>query len=263
MADFPNFFGKSPNYQHALDLFEGEWSTRLPDETGLIAGTGETRLCEDARIHWAAEKLGGFAGKKVLELGPLEGGHSYMLEKLGAASVTAVEASARAYLKCLVLKEALGLQRVRFLPGDIAPFLRESTETFDIGIACGVLYHLTNPVEVIEGLSRRCRAVFIWTQYFEPGFFEKHGHDQSPFSPPVSLSHSGFKHTLHPRNYAAAHHWKGFCGGGAHAGSWLPRADLLGALAHFKFRIIEAIEDPNKHGPAIMVAAVNESKSKS
>ncbi len=77
MSDFPNFFLQAPTAQNALDLFKGEWSTRLPDATGLVASTGPVRACEDYRVHWFEKHIpGGYAGKRVLELGPLEAGHS-------------------------------------------------------------------------------------------------------------------------------------------------------------------------------------------
>jgi hypothetical protein len=93
MSEFPSFFGVPPSLQHALDLFKGEWSTRLPDACGLVASTGPVRACEDYRVEWFESLIGGFAGKRVLELGPLEGGHAYMLEKMGAAEIIAVAAT--------------------------------------------------------------------------------------------------------------------------------------------------------------------------
>ena len=63
-------------------------------------------------------EIGGVTEKTILELGPLEGGHSYMLDRAGAAQVVAIEGNARAYLKCLIVKELLGLPRVQFLCGD-------------------------------------------------------------------------------------------------------------------------------------------------
>ncbi|HOD48200.1 MAG TPA: hypothetical protein PKK58_12570, partial [Opitutaceae bacterium] len=128
MSDFPNFFLQAPTAQNALDLFKGEWSTRLPDATGLVASTGPVRACEDYRVHWFEKHIpGGYAGKRVLELGPLEAGHSYMLQHAGAAKVVAIEAAARAYLKCLVMKETFALDRVEFRLGDFIPYLKSST----------------------------------------------------------------------------------------------------------------------------------------
>ena len=58
----------------------------------------------DERNKWLANEIGGLSGKSVLELGPLEGGHTYMLEQLGATDITSVEANARAFLKCLIIE---------------------------------------------------------------------------------------------------------------------------------------------------------------
>jgi hypothetical protein len=107
----------SPSDQKALDIFKGEWSSQLPGACKeLKAGT--VPLFEDARMVWAAEQLGGFSGQRVIELGPLEAGHTYMLESLGAESILAVEANKRAFLKCLIVKEILRLNRSRFVLGD-------------------------------------------------------------------------------------------------------------------------------------------------
>src|SRR3954464_14009309 len=94
----------APSVQAAVDIFKGEWSSKFPAEAGPVTA-GQWALFEDARLAWALERLGGVAGKTALELGPLEGGHSYMLQRSGAASVVAVEGNPRAYLKCLLVKE--------------------------------------------------------------------------------------------------------------------------------------------------------------
>src|SRR6185312_3462803 len=90
-----------PDAQRALDVFAGDWWSSLP---GACAGlkAGHLPLFADERISWAVEALGGVEGKNVLELGPLEGGHTYMLEQAGAESILAIEASTRAFLKCLI-----------------------------------------------------------------------------------------------------------------------------------------------------------------
>jgi hypothetical protein len=53
----------------------------------------------------------------LLELGPLEGAHTYQLEKLGAKSILAIEANVEAFLKCLITKEITGLQVAKFMLG--------------------------------------------------------------------------------------------------------------------------------------------------
>lgn len=255
MTDFPNFFGRAPSSQNAFDLFKGEWSTRLPDWSGFVAGTGPARHCEDPRIIWAAEKLGGFLGKNVLELGPLEGGHSMMLEKMGAAQVLSLEASARAYLKCLILKEAFGLTKVRFLLGDFVPYLTSSDQTFDTIVACGVLYHLTDPLRAIQLIAEHGKEVVVWTHYFDPVRFPEATRASSGFEPPASAQHAGFDYTRHLRRYGQALDWKGFCGGGAPAACWLEKKHLLGAFEFFGLEIVDVREEENPNGPALLLVA--------
>lgn len=253
--DFPSFFGTAPSHQNALNLFKGEWSTRLPDACGLVASTGPARHCEDYRVEWAARHLGGFAGKRVIELGPLEGGHACMLEKMGAAEIIAIEASARAYLKCLILKETFGLTRTRFLLGDFLPYLQRAWTTYDVGFVCGVLYHLPNPVELIAQLARRCRTVFVWTHFHDPEFLAAHPEAAACFAPGRTTEVAGFRHTLHRRSYGAAVQWKGFCGGGNSAACWLSSADILAAFAHFGFTVTAKVTEQNPNGPALLFVA--------
>ena len=111
------YVASAPSPQNALDIFEGAWTSRLPSPFEN-ARVGATPLFEDERLAWAIDDLGGFDGARIVELGPLEGGHTYMLQRAGAASVVAIEGNRRAYLKCLVVKELLALQRARFLCGD-------------------------------------------------------------------------------------------------------------------------------------------------
>src|SRR5579864_1325160 len=101
-----SYIGSAPSHQNALDIFRGQWSSRLPRPYENLTA-GAITLFEDGRVPWAIEKLGGVRDKSILELGPLEGGHSYMLEKAGAKSVLALEANTNAFLRCLVTKEIL------------------------------------------------------------------------------------------------------------------------------------------------------------
>ena len=88
-------------------------------------------------------KIGDYKGISVLELGPLEGGHAYMLEKAGVGSVLSIEANTRAFLKCLISKEIFGLNKCHFLLGDFTEYLNKLDEhiRFDLVFASGVLYH--------------------------------------------------------------------------------------------------------------------------
>ena len=261
MADFKNFFGVVPSDQNALDIFAGEWSSSPPAARADLKA-GATPLFDDPRITWASDRLGemglagGFAGRDVLELGPLEGGHTFLIDRLGAKSITAIEASSRAYLKCLVAKETFGMSnRAHFVLGDCLEHLKNTERSYDIGVACGILYHLTNPVELLELLARRCRAIFLWTVFYDPEFVAQNPVPGAKFSEVLPMEHAGFKHTVHRFNYGASLDWKGFCGGGEVYSYWMEKSEIIGALEKFGFGDFHTQQHPNIHGSALMLAA--------
>jgi len=260
MSDFKSFFGVAPSDQNALDLFAGEWSSQPPPERAELKA-GATPLFDDPRITWAHHRLneigvaGGFTNRDVLELGPLEGGHTFLIDRLGAKSVTAIEANPRAYLKCLVAKETFGMPRARFLLGDCLAHLRATERRHDIGVACGILYHLTNPVELLELLARRCDAIFLWTVFYDPEFVAKNPVPGAKFTDALAMEHAGFKHTVHRFNYGPSLDWKGFCGGGDVFSYWMEKAGILAALERFGFGDFRTEQHPNVHGSALMLVA--------
>lgn len=254
-----NYLDGMPRAQNCIDLFQGEWSSRFPATIRVDSG-GWAGLFEDERIHWAADglaKLGrAIRHADVLELGPLEGGHTAMLENMGAASITAVEANHRAFLKCLIAKEVLGLGVAHFLLGDALAHLERSDDQYDIGVVSGFLYHMREPIRLLELLSQSCGALYLWTHYFcgEDG-------TMSPdirlrFGNPEERQHAGFQHTVYSYRYADALEWKGFCGGPNTDCNWLDRDDILGALTHFGYSRVLVREESNCHGPAMSIVAV-------
>jgi hypothetical protein len=246
----------APGPQTAVDLFRGEWAARLPGDPP-VAVAGHIPLFEDPRVTWGVAELGGAAGRTVLELGPLEGGHTYMLERLGASRVVAIEACARAYLRCLVVKELLGLRAARFLCGDFVEHLRRSADRYDLVLASGVLYHVLDPVELIALVAQVTDRLLVWTHYHDPAILAGRADLADAFTGAVDLSHGGYRCRGHVFEYRSALEQPGFCGGTSPHGVWLPRADVLGCLAHFGFRRLRiAFEDPGHvHGPCFAVAA--------
>ena len=67
-----------PNPQSQLDIFSGNWSCELPESTKINSG-GWAKTFADPKIDWFIERIGGVEDLSGLELGPLEGGHSWML----------------------------------------------------------------------------------------------------------------------------------------------------------------------------------------
>lgn len=248
-----DYVTSAPSVQNALDIFRGEWVGALPPSLQTTCA-GTLPLFDDPRIHWAAEHLS-LAGRSVLELGPLEASHSFMLEKLGAARVMAIEANPQAYLKCLVVKEALGLSRVRFACGDFIQYLRNNPPRVDVCLASGVLYHQHNPAELIELIASVADAAYVWTVCFEPGMMQRYPY-AGRFAPARPMEHKGFRYTAHAKQYGGGVRSKMFCGGSSDSGVWMERDEIVGALRYFGFsEVVVAPEQSNPQGPSLGVVA--------
>lgn len=249
----------APASENGFSLFPGLWTSRLPAHLG-IDGPGTTELFGDPRLTWALSELGGVEGFDVLELGSLEGAHTYILEQAGA-NVLGIEANELAFLRCLITKNGLGL-RARFLLGDFTQSFGEQRR-WDLVIAAGVLYHMTDPLDLLERIAQATDRVYIWTHFFEP--------DSSVWEPNVreligekwlvddttTVRFHGRDVRLVPQRYGAALAWGGFCGGSAAYSHWLYRDDLLGVLRDLGFADIridaEQLGHPN--GPACSILA--------
>ncbi len=247
-----------PSPQNAVDVFAEDWSSVLPDSVDVDTG-GFAALFDDPRIDWAVEMLGDIAGKRVLELGPLEGGHSYSLEtKHGAAEIVSIEANQRAYLKCLIAKELLGTSRTRFLLGDFNRYMADSGQRFDLVVACGVLYHMENPAEHIKLVCNSSDSVFVWTHYYDRDLIDAIGPNVArKFSAATRTEYEGYEYTLHRQDYLDALGWGGFCGAGKQYANWIELDAMYELFDKYGFDIsatgFEHLDHP--HGPAIAFMA--------
>jgi len=246
----------APTPQAALDIFKGEWASRLPPPLDTAAA-GSAALFDDPRIHWAAEQLGGFRGKTILDLGPLEGGHPYMFEQAGAADVLGIESNPRAFLKCLVTKELLGLRRVSYQCGDFMEYLRHAGRRFDVMNVSGVLYHQRNPAELLALACRAADAVILWTHYYDAAAVRKLIRTNARFPGVSDEEYDGFKYRAHRHEYLHSVRMAGFCGGGASYSQWMERAAILDCLRAFGMaNITIAFEDTtHANGPSFNLVA--------
>ena len=250
------YVGAAPSPQLAIDLFPGEWSSRFPEELGVTAGA--VPLFADDRITWLLEQTGDLTGRTVLELGPWEGGHTYQLGAAGA-SVTAIEANTRAYLKCLLAKELLGMTNCRFMLGNFVAYLQQPQhERFDMVLASGVLYHSTDPLRLLELMAGAADRLGLWTHYFEPEVVRSTPSVARHFgSEPLMARFRGREVALHRRDYLDALEWNGFCGGPEDHALWLERDDLLACLELLGFTDVRLGDDDPSHvnGPCLLVYA--------
>ena len=247
----------APSAQNAVNVFKGEWFSRFPAPYTDLTG-GAAPLFDDPRITWALSQLGGVEGQNVLELGPFEGGHSYMLEQAGAKSILGIEANSRSYLRCLVGKEILGTRRASFQLGDFAEYLETNSTQFDFILASGVLYHMRDPVRLLKLISNHTRRVYIWTHYYDEAAIRTHHRLPRNFSAATPTEVDGMKVVLHRHEYGRNLQRLNFLGGVAPYSCWMERADILACLKHFGFDKITVGKDEPDHrnGPSFEFVAV-------
>ena len=250
------YITQGPTPQTVLDIFQGEWSSKMPASSGLTTTPGPAALFEDARIDWLSQTIGGFSDKTVLELGPLEAGHTYMMHNGGARSLVVVEANSRSYLKCLCIQQIFELNRAKFLYADAMHYAAETTENFDVCVASGILYHMTSPVEFIANVARMSKTLFIWTHYYDESIKERE-ELAGQFEEEHEIEFAGKSYTVSKRNYQEALNWAGFCGGGKPWALWLTRDSLMRALTDNGFNVQAIGFDQVDHtnGPAIALIA--------
>jgi hypothetical protein len=246
---------KFPTEQNVVDLFDGEWSSRMPKNSGLTSKPGTAALFEDDRVIWAEQVLGGFSDQDVLELGPLECAHSYMLHQRGAKTITSIEANSRAFLKCVCVKQLFKLDRVDVKLGDFVAYLRANKKKFDLTIASGVLYHMQEPIELLHLIGGSANRVFIWTHYYDEKIIASNRSLAPKFKARESASYNGFNYEFSRQFYKQALGWAGFCGGPEEQSVWLTRESILECLKHLGFSRIEVAFESKDHpnGPSFAI----------
>lgn len=238
----------NPTPQTALDIFEGHWVSKLPEPYSQYQA-GETQLFNDARVYHLKDVV----GKSILDLGPLEGGIAYTLEKMGATKIVSVEASTLLYLKCLVIKEILGMKNTQFLCGDAIEYLKNTTEKFDICIASGILYHMMDPIELLWNIAKKADQVLLWTHYFTE---EPILNNITTFREATLHSAHDILFKYHLQEYGVAFKSNIYCGGTTTTSNWMSREDILFALNTFGFTTVNVIDDSiSVNGPVLFLIA--------
>lgn len=246
-----------PSDQAAADLYAGEWTSKLPLPSVV---TGATDLFSgDARPKWVDRAAGGVRGKRVLELGPLEGAHSYQLEQLGA-SVVAIESNQLAFQRCLIAKNALSM-KTKFLLGDFIPYLQSTNDRYDHVFAAGVLYHMQDPARVIQDICRIADSVYLWTHHYDETALRASPKVWKSFSTAVERKAKIGDLTVsyHERIYGSksvTYLMPGFCGGMHNKTYWMSLPDIQATLKACGFEV-RALENNlnHVHGPCVSLYA--------
>lgn len=243
---------ETPSPQTALDIFRGSWLSRMPADYAAFHA-GEIPLFDDLRIPEGMKQLGSLEGKKVLDIGPLEGGHAYLLEKMGAETIISVEANSLLYLKCLVAKEILGMRRVQFLCGDINKYLEHTDQTFDMCLASGVLYHMADPVRLLWLIAGKTSNLLLWTHFFDD---ENRSRNKFDFKGETVNTFNGVHYDYHRQEYGAVFESDTYAGGTRNYSNWMSKNGITTALQDFGFRDVKILqEEDSDRGPYLLMAA--------
>lgn len=254
-AVLDEYAGGMPSAQNAVDALPG-WNHALPEPAGATAGSGA--FYNDPRILWALEQFGSIEGRKILELGPLEASHTYLLERHGAAVIHAIEANKLSFLRCLVVKELLDLKHAKFFLGDFTEWLQHPPERYDLIVASGVLYHMQSPARLLELISAACDAFYLWTDYASDEAMPAKDPRRSVFVGPAETQEwHGVRVRLYKRSYHGAWRSKSFCGGMHDLHRWMEKEDILALVRALGFADIRIAHDQPDHpnGPSFSVFA--------
>ena len=247
---FDVYVSSPPSREAAFRIFDGLWSCNVPGY-----GLGRVPQFDDESIRWCERQCGGFKGKRILELGSLEGAHTYMLSQAGAAAITSIESNTTAFLKCLIVQNALKFN-ADFMLGDFRPYLDTCTDTYDLLVASGVLYHMTEPVKLLQDMAKVSRSIYVWTHYYDADIILKRDDLRRKFDSQPRVQHFGGRRViLYEQSYLDALQWKGFCGGSAPTSYWLTKESILGVLSDLGFQVVMGPDFQHPNGPAMMLFA--------
>jgi predicted O-methyltransferase YrrM len=251
MSVLDAYVTEAPSGRNAFMIFDGEWSSAIP---GI--GMGAIGLFSDQRLQWISERIGTFEGKSILELGPLEGGHTFMMARDRPSRLLAIESNTRAFLKCLIAKNHFDM-RADFLLGDFRKHVAATEERYDFVLASGVLYHMREPAQLLADISRITDCLAIWTHYYDDSIISSQEHLARRFARDPCVQHfRGIDVRVHEQRYLDALSWGGFCGGSAENSFWLTRASLLDVLGALDYAVEIGEENPeHPNGPSILLLA--------
>ena len=119
---------------------------------------------DDTRIKYMTYFLD-VRDQRVLEIGPLEGHHSVILEKMGVRENIALESRADNLRKCNRIKDKYRLDRTRFLQHDLERLYRGEDQAqfsgqFDLVFCLGILYHVPEPGRALEWFRSQSPTLF-------------------------------------------------------------------------------------------------------
>ena len=251
--NLPRFCHAPPSHANAMGLRAGTWKF---DFDRMDVETIRAWVRRDVRPLWSAEIFPGFSGFSVIELGPQDGFITAGLEAFGVGPIVAVEANVDAFLRCLILKNALGL-RATYLLGDFLAYLEAPNMAADLIYASGVLYHLCDPVEFLLSCAKVSRHLYLWTFHYDEEAIRADAYQSRCFAGASKHCIQGEIFTYHRRFYTPDIRASATYAGGIHPyANWMTLEDIQRALGLAGYRVARMVEDSFQGIPAMNIWAM-------
>jgi SAM-dependent methyltransferase len=177
--------------------------------------------------------------RTILELGSLEGAHSFLLaQHPGVKRLVALEGREANLRKARFVQQHLQIRNVEFIQANLEVADLAVFGKFDAVFCCGLLYHLPEPWKLLAQLPAIAPLLFIWTQY-------------AADNEAAELS-CGLRGKIHIEGGPDEP-----LSGMSSTATWLTLDSLRGVLNSNGYEKIEVIHDDPAHpnGPAITLGA--------
>lgn len=140
----------------------GPWITQFVIN-GVPSG-GDYKVVDDRRVQQFLERFPNV--RTILELGSLEGGHTFALARHQSVErVLAIEGRLANIDKAKFIGSLLGVSNVQFNHANLEALELASLGHFDAIFCCGLLYHLPEPWKLISQAPLVAPILFVWTVY--------------------------------------------------------------------------------------------------
>jgi len=231
---------------HNIRLDDG---TLTKPEIGFLLSDSPWFLAAKRIIEFAFR--GDIAGKRIVDLGCLEGGYTVEFARMGMEAL-GIEVRRSNFAACEYVRAHLALPNLRFVRDDVWNIKKYGE--FDAVFCCGLLYHLDRPLEFLKMISPLCRRLLILNTHlaretpnpnFSLGEMTEHEgvpgrwlHEFDPTSPDLDPEEIRWSSWSNPRSF------------------WPRQEYILDALRKFGFGMVfeqfdyvgDNISDEMRHG---------------
>ncbi|MFC1506155.1 class I SAM-dependent methyltransferase [Thermoproteota archaeon] len=106
--------------------------------------------------------------KRILELGSLEGGHTFTLAShSGVSQVIGIEGRKDNMERARFVQKLLGIHNVDFVEANLEKVDLSRFGRFDVVFCVGILYHMPEPWLLLEQIGHVSKNLFIRTHYVD------------------------------------------------------------------------------------------------